>query len=66
MATTVIPFISRNINWLGIDSVVYPMDKRVKARNRLSDDLKPTALMIPPTCQCPIHQYPKTWLSITL
>lgn len=44
VATTVIPFISRNINWLGIDSVMYPMDKRLEAWNRLSDDLKPTAL----------------------
>ncbi|WP_249872471.1 acrylyl-CoA reductase family protein [Oceanobacillus saliphilus] len=44
VATTVIPFISRNINWLGIDSVMSPMDKRLEAWNRLSDDLKPTAL----------------------
>ncbi|MGJ9457369.1 acrylyl-CoA reductase family protein [Oceanobacillus sp. CF4.6] len=44
VATTVIPFISRSINWLGIDSVMYPMDKRLEAWNRLSDDLKPTAL----------------------
>ncbi|WP_087972027.1 acryloyl-CoA reductase [Oceanobacillus rekensis] len=44
VATTVIPFISRSINWLGIDSVMYPMDKRLEAWNRLSDDLKPAAL----------------------
>ncbi|WP_067726781.1 acrylyl-CoA reductase family protein [Oceanobacillus damuensis] len=44
VATTVIPFISRNINWLGIDSVMYPMEKRLEAWNRLGDDLKPTAL----------------------
>ncbi|RLL48540.1 acryloyl-CoA reductase [Oceanobacillus piezotolerans] len=44
VATTVIPFIARNINWLGIDSVMYPMEKRLEAWSRLGDDLKPSAL----------------------
>ncbi|MUK90352.1 acryloyl-CoA reductase [Ornithinibacillus sp. L9] len=44
VSTTVVPFISRSINWLGIDSVECPMDQRLKAWNRLGDDLKPTAL----------------------
>ncbi|WP_163971084.1 acrylyl-CoA reductase family protein [Oceanobacillus halotolerans] len=44
VSTTVVPFISRSINWLGIDSVQYPMDQRLKAWSRLGDDLKPTML----------------------
>lgn len=44
VSTTVFPHISRGINWLGIDSVQYPMNKRLKVWNRLGDDLKPTTL----------------------
>ncbi|SFB21851.1 putative quinone oxidoreductase, YhdH/YhfP family [Lentibacillus halodurans] len=44
VSTTVIPFISRSINWLGIDSVEYPMDQRVNIWHRLGDDLKPAML----------------------
>jgi acrylyl-CoA reductase (NADPH) len=44
VSTTVIPYISRGVNWLGIDSVECPMKKRLKVWNRLGDDLKPTTL----------------------
>jgi acrylyl-CoA reductase (NADPH) len=44
VSTTVIPPISRGINWLGIDSVECPMDKRLKVWKRLGDDFKPTTL----------------------
>lgn len=44
VSTTVFPHISRGINWLGIDSVQCPMNKRLKVWNRLGDDLKPTTL----------------------
>lgn len=44
VSTTVLPYISRGVNWLGIDSVEYPMNKRLKVWNRLGDDLKPTTL----------------------
>jgi acrylyl-CoA reductase (NADPH) len=44
VSTTVRPFILRGVNWLGIDSVTYPMKKRLKIWNRLGDDLKPTKL----------------------
>lgn len=44
ISTTVFPHISRGINWLGIDSVEYPMEKRLNIWNRLGDDLKPTTL----------------------
>lgn len=44
VSTTVLPYISRGVNWLGIDSVECPMNKRLKVWNRLGDDLKPTKL----------------------
>ncbi|GGH75743.1 putative YhdH/YhfP family quinone oxidoreductase [Pullulanibacillus pueri] len=44
VATTVFPFISRAINWLGIDSVHCPMDIRQKVWQRLAGDLKPEHL----------------------
>lgn len=44
VSTTVIPFIGRGINWLGIDSVECPMELREKVWKRLGDDLKPTFL----------------------
>lgn len=42
--TTVLPFILRGIHLLGIDSVQYPMKKRVLLWNRLGSDLKPAGL----------------------
>lgn len=42
VSTTVLPYISRGVNWLGIDSVECPMRKRLEVWNRLGDDLKPT------------------------
>ncbi|WP_428911837.1 acryloyl-CoA reductase [Niallia sp. Krafla_26] len=44
VSTTVLPYISRGVNWLGIDSVECPMEKRLKVWKRLGDDLKPTNL----------------------
>jgi len=41
VSTSVLPFISRGINWLGIDSVKCPMEKRMKVWQRLADDFKP-------------------------
>ena len=37
--TTVIPFLLRGVNLLGIDSVMYPRDRRVKAWRRLAAEL---------------------------
>ncbi|RDW20107.1 oxidoreductase [Oceanobacillus arenosus] len=59
VATTVIPFISRSINWLGIDSVMYPMDKRLKAWNRLGGDLKPSALNDEMVIEVTLAELPK-------
>ncbi|MFD2630581.1 acryloyl-CoA reductase [Oceanobacillus kapialis] len=42
--TTVLPFIGRGVNWLGIDSVQCPMELRKKVWERLATDLKPTNL----------------------
>ncbi|MCA0970767.1 acryloyl-CoA reductase [Halobacillus litoralis] len=43
--TTVFPFILRSVNLLGIDSVYYPQEKRVKLWERLASDLKPETLL---------------------
>jgi len=42
--TTVIPFILRGVNLLGIDSVMCPMPMRLEVWRRLSTDLKPRML----------------------
>jgi NADPH2:quinone reductase len=42
--TTVIPFILRGVNLLGIDSVMCPMPMRLEVWRRLSTDMKPTML----------------------
>ena len=42
--TTVLPFILRGVNLLGIDSVELPMDRRREVWARLGADLKPSGL----------------------
>jgi NADPH2:quinone reductase len=42
--TTVIPFILRGVNLLGIDSVMCPMPRRLEVWRRLATDMKPTML----------------------
>jgi len=42
--TTVIPFILRGVNLLGIDSVMCPMPMRLEVWRRLATDMKPTML----------------------
>ena len=44
LSTTVLPFILRGVNLLGIDSVEMPMDKRRAAWARVATDLKPSNL----------------------
>jgi acrylyl-CoA reductase (NADPH) len=44
LKTTVIPFLLRGINLLGIDSVMCPMDVRREIWRRLATDMKPTKL----------------------
>lgn len=44
-STTVYPFILRNVNLLGIDSVYTPMEKRRRTWARLASDLKPHGLL---------------------
>jgi putative YhdH/YhfP family quinone oxidoreductase len=44
LPTTVMPFILRGVNLLGIDSVEMPMDKRRAAWARIATDLKPSGL----------------------
>ena len=42
--TTVIPFILRSVNLLGIDSVMCPMPRRLEVWRRLATDMKPKML----------------------
>ncbi|MFC3420371.1 acryloyl-CoA reductase [Salinicoccus hispanicus] len=58
--TTVLPFISRGINWLGIDSVKYPMEHRLKVWDRLADDLKPSALETHIAYEATLEELPDT------
>jgi acrylyl-CoA reductase (NADPH) len=44
LPTTVMPFILRGVNLLGIDSVMMPMDRRRAAWARIATDLKPSNL----------------------
>ncbi|ALX48842.1 acryloyl-CoA reductase [Lentibacillus amyloliquefaciens] len=41
VSASVLPFISRGINWLGIDSVKCPMEERVNIWQRLAGEFKP-------------------------
>ncbi|MEK5442986.1 NADPH:quinone oxidoreductase family protein [Fredinandcohnia sp. FSL W7-1320] len=43
--TTVFPFILRGVNILGIDSVLCPMDTRVKIWEKIASDWKPESLL---------------------
>ncbi|SFG76178.1 MDR family oxidoreductase [Neptunomonas qingdaonensis] len=44
LPTTVMPFILRNVRLQGVDSVMCPVERRVKAWNRLQTDLPAAAL----------------------
>lgn len=44
LPTTVLPFILRSVNLLGIDSVELPIDRRRAAWSRIGTDLKPSNL----------------------
>ncbi len=44
LSTTVMPFILRGVNLLGIDSVELPMQRRRETWDRLAADLKPSGL----------------------
>ena len=44
LPTTVLPFILRSVNLLGIDSVSMPIEPRREVWNRIGSDLKPSGL----------------------
>ena len=44
LSTTVLPFILRGVNLLGIDSVLLSMDRRREAWSRIAGDLRPSGL----------------------
>ena len=64
VSTTVLPYISRGVNWLGIDSVQCPMKKRLKVWDRLGDDLKPTKLNKDMVTEISLEEVPGVLASI--
>ena len=44
LPTSVLPFILRGVNLLGIDSVMTPLDRRIRVWGRMASDLKPAGL----------------------
>jgi NADPH:quinone reductase-like Zn-dependent oxidoreductase len=44
LETTVMPFILRGVNLLGMDSVMMPIERRRETWRRIASDLKPTGL----------------------
>ncbi|MFX3634238.1 MAG: acryloyl-CoA reductase [Candidatus Pristimantibacillus sp.] len=59
VATSVYPFITRGVNWLGIDSVECPMDVRLKVWGRLGEDLKPRRINDEMVNEISIEQLPE-------
>jgi acrylyl-CoA reductase (NADPH) len=55
---TVIPFLLRGVNLLGIDSVLCPRARRIAAWNRLRSDLPPAHLEAM-TVEVPLGQVPE-------
>lgn len=58
LSTTVMPFILRGVNLLGINSVATPRDIRLKVWERLATDLKPAKLDLVGTRTVPFEQLP--------
>lgn len=58
--TTVLPFISRNIQWIGVDSVKFPMEGRKKIWERLATDLKPSKLTRDIATEITLKELPDT------
>jgi NADPH2:quinone reductase len=59
LSTTVMPFILRGINLLGINSVATPRDVRLKVWERLATDLNPSRLDLVGTRTVPFEQLPE-------
>ncbi|MEW9673670.1 acryloyl-CoA reductase [Ammoniphilus sp. 3BR4] len=57
--TTVLPFILRGVNLLGIDSVLCPMDLRLKLWDKMAGELKPDHLATDIGCQVTLTQLPE-------
>jgi len=55
---TVLPFILRGVNLLGIDSVFCPMERREKLWSRMANDLKPHKLELLVDREIPLEELP--------
>lgn len=56
--TNVFPFILRSVNLLGIDSVYYPQEQRLKLWERLASDLKPSTVLEDMTEEVTLSELP--------
>lgn len=59
LSTTVMPFILRGVNLLGINSVATPRDLRLRVWERLATDLNPSKLDLIGTRTVPFEQLPE-------
>ncbi|NMO03536.1 oxidoreductase [Gordonia sp. TBRC 11910] len=64
LTTTVLPFILRGVNLLGIDSVQCPPDVRARVWQRLASDLKPAGLADAIATEVTLDEIPATAGSI--
>ena len=58
LETTVMPFILRGVNLLGVNSVLTPRGPRLEVWQRLATDLKPTAFEVIGTRTVPLGALP--------
>ena len=63
-ASTVLPFILRAVNILGIDSVMAPIEQRIALWHRLASDLRPPHLDDSITSEVTLEQAPKVLAKI--
>ncbi len=61
LVTTVMPFILRGVNLLGINSVATPRDIRLQVWERIATDLKPSRLDLVGTRTVPFGQLPEVF-----
>lgn len=63
VSTSMLPFILRGVNLLGIDSVYCPMELRMKIWSRLATDLKPNNLNNTLVNEISLEEVPETLLT---
>lgn len=59
LPTTVLPFILRGVNLLGIDSVYCPQDERIHLWKEMAGEMKPTSLEMLIDREILLHEVPE-------